>query len=68
MAWVDVSLFTIMTMIKDKNSLLTGPTDGFFDAGMLLHALKGLHAERERGGEKPQRRRPVGKKLSLTDY
>ncbi|RWQ93629.1 carnitine acetyl transferase [Paecilomyces variotii] len=41
---------------------------GFFDAGMLLHALKGLHAERERGGEKPQRRRPVGKKLSLTDY
>ncbi|KAJ5793995.1 ATP-grasp fold subdomain 2 [Penicillium paradoxum] len=30
---------------------------GFFDAGMLLHALKGLSAEREQRGEKPARRR-----------
>ncbi|KAJ5511691.1 ATP-grasp fold subdomain 2 [Penicillium expansum] len=30
---------------------------GFFDAGMLLHALKGLNAEREQRGEKPARRR-----------
>eukprot|EP00594_Rhizosolenia_setigera_P005322 CAMPEP_0178942016 /NCGR_PEP_ID=MMETSP0789-20121207/1745_1 /TAXON_ID=3005 /ORGANISM="Rhizosolenia setigera, Strain CCMP 1694" /LENGTH=831 /DNA_ID=CAMNT_0020621349 /DNA_START=188 /DNA_END=2680 /DNA_ORIENTATION=- len=38
---------------------------GFFDAGMLLHALKGLNAEREQRGEKPARRRFVGKKLHL---
>ncbi|KAJ5166822.1 mitochondrial carnitine O-acetyltransferase [Penicillium canariense] len=40
---------------------------GFFDAGMLLHALKGVNAQRERG-EKPARRRFVGKKLHLNDY
>jgi carnitine O-acetyltransferase len=42
--------------------------DGFFDAGMLLHALKGLNAERESRGEKPARRRFVGKKLHLNEY
>lgn len=42
--------------------------DGFFDAGMLLHALKGLNAEREQRGEKPARRRFVGKKLHLNEY
>lgn len=47
--------------------MLTDQLDGFFDAGMLLHALKGVAADRERG-EKPMRRRPVGKKLTLTDY
>ncbi|KAJ5135641.1 uncharacterized protein N7515_004919 [Penicillium bovifimosum] len=41
---------------------------GFFDAGMLLHALKGLSAERESRGSKPARRRFVGKKLHLNDY
>ncbi|OQE38305.1 hypothetical protein PENCOP_c008G07852 [Penicillium coprophilum] len=41
---------------------------GFFDAGMLLHALKGLNADREQRGEKPARRRFVGKKLHLNDY
>ena len=41
--------------------------DGFFDAGMLLHALKGVGADRERA-EKPARRRVVGKKLHLKDY
>ncbi|KAL5342350.1 Choline/Carnitine o-acyltransferase-domain-containing protein [Aspergillus crustosus] len=41
---------------------------GFFDAGMLLHALKGLHVERDRGGDKPERRRFVGKKLRLNEY
>ncbi|OQE07817.1 hypothetical protein PENVUL_c012G06451 [Penicillium vulpinum] len=40
---------------------------GFFDAGMLLHALKGLNAEREQR-EKPARRKFVGKKLHLNDY
>jgi carnitine O-acetyltransferase len=42
--------------------------DGFFDAGMLLHALKGLNADRERGSDKPERRRFVGKKLRLNEY
>ncbi|KAJ5091710.1 hypothetical protein NUU61_006580 [Penicillium alfredii] len=41
---------------------------GFFDAGMLLHALKGLNAEREQRGEKPMKRRFVGKKLHLNEY
>ncbi|CAL5870674.1 uncharacterized protein PFLUO_LOCUS4914 [Penicillium psychrofluorescens] len=41
---------------------------GFFDAGMLLHALKGLDAEREQRGQKPSKRRFVGKKLYLNDY
>ena len=30
---------------------------------MLLHALKGLNADRERTGDKPEKRRFVGKKL-----
>jgi carnitine O-acetyltransferase len=41
--------------------------DGFFDAGMLLHALKELSAGRERR-EKPPKRRLVGKKLKLNEY
>ncbi|KAI9372705.1 Choline/Carnitine o-acyltransferase-domain-containing protein [Aspergillus egyptiacus] len=41
---------------------------GFFDAGMLLHALKGLNADRERARDKPERRRFVGKKLRLNEY
>ncbi|KAL4915123.1 Choline/Carnitine o-acyltransferase-domain-containing protein [Aspergillus aurantiobrunneus] len=41
---------------------------GFFDAGMLLHALKGLNVDRERGIDKPERRRFVGKKLRLNEY
>lgn len=42
-------------------------TDGFFDAGMLLHALKGLGADRE-SRDKPVKRRFVGKKLHLNEY
>ncbi|KAJ5578097.1 mitochondrial carnitine O-acetyltransferase [Penicillium hispanicum] len=41
---------------------------GFFDAGMLLHALKGVSAERESRGEKPAKRKFVGKKLHLNEY
>ncbi|KKK23282.1 hypothetical protein P175DRAFT_0432966 [Aspergillus ochraceoroseus IBT 24754] len=41
---------------------------GFFDAGMLLHALKGLNVDRDRAGDKPERRRFVGKKLRLNEY
>ncbi|KAL1978885.1 hypothetical protein VTN31DRAFT_1744 [Thermomyces dupontii] len=40
---------------------------GFFDAGMLFHALKGVQ-ERERTHEKSTRRRFVGKKLQLNEY
>lgn len=43
-------------------------TDGFFDAGMLFHALKGLNAERERSVDRTVKRRFVGKKLHLNDY
>lgn len=44
--------------------------DGFFDAGMLLQALKAKDeaAERPRPSEKAQRRREVGKKLRLMEY
>jgi carnitine O-acetyltransferase len=42
--------------------------DGFFDAGMLLHALKGVNAEREQRGEKTERKKFVGKKLHLNEY
>ena len=47
--------------------LLIGLSDGFFDAGMLLQALK-------KGGEPApadkiaDKRRSVGKKLALTEY
>ncbi|KAJ5224637.1 uncharacterized protein N7469_008140 [Penicillium citrinum] len=41
---------------------------GFFDAGMLLHALKGVNAEREQRGEKTERKKFVGKKLHLNEY
>lgn len=59
------SSFTCYYFVHDR---LTNPTDGFFDAGMLLHALKGLNAERERSTDKPAKRRVVGKKLNLNEY
>ncbi|KAJ5806422.1 mitochondrial carnitine O-acetyltransferase [Penicillium pulvis] len=40
---------------------------GFFDAGMLLHALKGVSAERDQRFA-PEKRRFVGKKLHLNEY
>ena len=50
-------------------------TDGFFDAGMLLQALKARGENLENGETKPSeraavqaRRRDVGKKLRLIDY
>ncbi|KAK2781019.1 hypothetical protein FQN53_000872 [Emmonsiellopsis sp. PD_33] len=39
---------------------------GFFDAGMLLHALKELHGDRDR--DKPPKKKLVGKKLKLNEY
>ena len=44
-------------------------TDGFFDAGMLLQALKANQDEKDRPNEKSFARRPsVGKKLRLSEY
>lgn len=50
-------------------------TDGFFDAGMLLQALKARGENFDSGESKPSeraavqaRRRDVGKKLRLIDY
>jgi len=42
--------------------------DGFFDAGMLLQALKAKEEGGERPGEKVVQRREVGKKLRLMEY
>ena len=54
---------------------LTDDTDGFFDAGMLLQALKargeGFDSGETKASERAQvqaRRREVGKKLRLIDY
>jgi hypothetical protein len=65
MEWEDVSYlyFPFLFYVCFINSFL----DGFFDAGMLLHALKGLSADRE-AREKPVKRRFVGKKLHLNEY
>ncbi|KAK6433188.1 carnitine O-acetyltransferase yat1 [Oleoguttula sp. CCFEE 5521] len=41
---------------------------GFFDAGMLLQALKAKEAHDERQSEKVVQRREVGKKLRLMEY
>ncbi len=55
--------------------MLMGPpflrTDGFFDAGMLLQALKANQEKDQK--QKPhqvaeQKRRAVGKKLALSEY
>lgn len=45
-------------------------TDGFFDAGMLLQALKASQEEGNKPSEKAigNARRNVGKKLRLSEY
>lgn len=43
------------------------PADGFFDAGMLLQALKGSKEEKSKASEHA-RRRNVGKRLRLSEY
>lgn len=56
-----------------ENLAKYAPTDGFFDAGMLLQALK-ARGEGLDGEAKPSeragiaRRREVGKKLRLSEY
>lgn len=44
--------------------------DGFFDAGMLLQALKASQEEKERPSDKVvgNARRAIGKKLRLSEY
>jgi len=42
--------------------------DGFFDAGMLLQALKAKEEGAERPSEREHKRREVGKKLRLMEY
>jgi hypothetical protein len=46
---------------------LTHSADGFFDAGMLLQALK-KKDEPQPVDQIVQKRRAVGKKLALTEY
>jgi carnitine O-acetyltransferase len=42
--------------------------DGFFDAGMLMQALKAKENAGERPSEKVVQRREVGKRLRLMEY
>lgn len=44
--------------------------DGFFDAGMLLQALKASQEEKEKPSEKAagHARRAIGKKLRVSEY
>jgi hypothetical protein len=43
-------------------------TDGFFDAGMLLQALKKKDQPPQPADQIAQKRKAVGKKLALTEY
>lgn len=47
-----------------------GIIDGFFDAGMLLQALKSKeqHAQETAAAANVQQKREVGKKLRLMEY
>ena len=42
--------------------------EGFFDAGMLMQALKAKENAGERPSEKVVQRREVGKRLRLMEY
>lgn len=64
MDWVDVSLHSICLRSDDPKTNLVA--DGFFDAGMLLQALK--KDQPKPADQIAQRRRTVGKKLALTEY
>jgi carnitine O-acetyltransferase len=48
--------------------ILTTCTDGFFDAGMLLQALKQEQNGNIKPSQKAAARNKVGKKLQLMDY
>ena len=53
-----------------KDLLCNIHPDGFFDAGMLLQALKASQEERDRPSEKAigNARRTIGKKLRMSEY
>lgn len=55
---------------NDFNRFLKIKPDGFFDAGMLLQALKNSQEEKERPSDKAvvNARRAIGKKLRLSEY
>jgi carnitine O-acetyltransferase len=64
-----------LLMICFESSRLIQYTDGFFDAGMLLQALKARGEALDDGSTKPSeratvnaRRREIGKKLRLSEY
>lgn len=42
--------------------------DGFFDAGMLLHALKGVRTDEREDSKASSPRRLVGKSLKFSEY
>lgn len=67
MVWVDVSVSPSFLLGYGSCTNLVH-LDGFFDAGMLLHALKGVNADREQRGEKMEKKKFVGKKLHLNEY
>lgn len=71
---VDVCLVPNPFLVIHDSALILN-TDGFFDAGMLLQALKARGESLDNGDTKASeraatqaRRRDVGKKLRLIDY
>ena len=69
MGLVDVSACTCLTVKLFANHLFF-TIDGFFDAGMLLKAMKANDEEQGKPSEKAaiEARRSVGKKLRLSEY
>jgi hypothetical protein len=67
MRWAVVSSFSsraVLNMMSTNSIFL----DGFFDAGMLMQALKAKENAGERPSEKVVQRREVGKRLRLMEY
>ena len=62
--WVDVSRGYREVACFEANIR----PDGFFDAGMLLQALKANKDEPKGSEMAVQRRRAVGKKLAISEY
>jgi hypothetical protein len=68
MRWVVVSSNPSCVSDALDNVLTQSFADGFFDAGMLMQALKAKENAGERPSEKVVQRREVGKKLRLMEY
>lgn len=53
-----------------KHSLISARgTDGFFDAGMLQQALRASkQGDDEKASQKAEKRRHLGRKLTLAEY